>query len=344
MTDVFPPSNLGAADYWARQVTSRVKGLEKSQSVTKQFLAGDSRAFAASSGDLEEKSRRIEDALRIIPIFSQVNSRFSGFGVNTTWQTVTSNTITAPKPGRIIASGRTAVYDNGSVPTTGLFQWVFDPSLISSEYGPRIPTFHNGTDFAGGAASAGNPVYAPGDGVVSGKGYDAGRGNYITLYHGIYAPTSGGITTRYFHFQSPSPLSIGDPVTRGSTILGYVGNTGNSFGAHLHWETWVEGFEPSPSGYPSMDPRSFMIFFGGGGSGTLFYRHQSRLLVNGSASREFNTDWNRPWSLSYPLGGYSVPEGDNLVELQVRIPGTSGEEISADIRSYAYLLTKGVFG
>lgn len=66
-------------------------------------------------------------------------------------------------------------------------------------------------------------------------------GRYVVIDHG------GGIITLYAHLNSRS-VQAGDVVVKGQTI-GLVGNTGNSTGAHLHFEVKVNGGAVNPRSY-----------------------------------------------------------------------------------------------
>lgn len=115
-------------------------------------------------------------------------------------------------------------------------------------YGSRFhPIFHvymahKGLDFA---ASKGTPVYATGDGVVA-MAYTSGSyGNVIYLNHGH------NFETRYAHLSSFA-VNGGDRVKRGQ-VIGYVGNTGNSVSAHLHYEVLVDGQHVNPINFFQRD-------------------------------------------------------------------------------------------
>lgn len=137
----------------------------------------------------------------------------------------------------------------------GRFQWPFSLSLVTSEYGPRDTGFHEGIDFAGGAASLGNPIPCAGDGTVADSVIlHAGWGNYVRVVHTLSSGSQ--VSTLYAHMNQPPSVQVGDAVTKGQT-LGYVGNTGNSFGAHLHFETWAGTTFGS-----HMNPRNFMDQYG----------------------------------------------------------------------------------
>ena len=83
---------------------------------------------------------------------------------------------------------------------------------------------HTGVDWA---APTGTPILAGGDGTVEMVGREGGYGNYIRIRH------SNGFTTAYGHLsQYASGLRPGLHVKQGQ-VIGYVGSTGRSTGAHL---------------------------------------------------------------------------------------------------------------
>jgi len=112
----------------------------------------------------------------------------------------------------------------------------------SSPYGSRRtyepnPTVsaHEGEDFS---APAGTPVTAPAAGVVVLAEPLFVRGNAVVLDHG------SGVFTGYWHLQELA-VRPGDRVEPGQ-LLGRVGSTGLSTGAHLHWELRVNGVPVDP--------------------------------------------------------------------------------------------------
>jgi murein DD-endopeptidase MepM/ murein hydrolase activator NlpD len=119
----------------------------------------------------------------------------------------------------------------------------------SSDFGMRYDPYfhvwqlHAGTDFA---APTGAPIFAAASGRVVRAGWNGGYGNYTCIYHGQLANGSG-IATCYAH-QSSIGVSVGEQVSRGE-VIGRVGTTGASTGAHLHFEVRIDGTPVNPLGY-----------------------------------------------------------------------------------------------
>ncbi len=101
--------------------------------------------------------------------------------------------------------------------------------------GSEYTYFHSGIDFGGGT---GADVISPANGKVVYTGQLEIRGNATIIDHGW------GIYTGYWH-QSEVFVQVGDIVTEGQ-VIGKVGNTGRSSGAHLHWEVWAGGVQVEP--------------------------------------------------------------------------------------------------
>ncbi len=116
-------------------------------------------------------------------------------------------------------------------------QWPVDPSSpVASGFGYRVPpcagcsSFHQGTDFDPGR---GTPIAAVADGVVTEVGNPSGTlGVYAIIRHSIDGVTFSSL---YGHMELGSlRLAVGQTVTRGQ-LVGLVGDTGASTGAHLHF-------------------------------------------------------------------------------------------------------------
>ncbi len=102
-------------------------------------------------------------------------------------------------------------------------------------YGGAFNSYHAGVDFRAGT---GMPVRAPAAGTVILSEPLLVRGNAVMVDHGW------GLITGYWHL-SRNDVTVGQRVAQGD-ILGRVGNTGLSTGAHLHWEVWVDGQAVDP--------------------------------------------------------------------------------------------------
>ncbi|MFR6436936.1 MAG: murein hydrolase activator EnvC family protein [Peptoniphilaceae bacterium] len=127
---------------------------------------------------------------------------------------------------------------------TGEFYWpVPGHHRITSPFGYRIHPIlkyrklHTGVDIG---APNGTPVVSAGSGTVIASRFMSGYGNCIMIDH-------GGKVTVYAHLSSRA-VSPGQSVSAGETI-GYVGSTGMSTGAHLHFEVRVNGAVQNPLNY-----------------------------------------------------------------------------------------------
>jgi murein DD-endopeptidase MepM/ murein hydrolase activator NlpD len=113
---------------------------------------------------------------------------------------------------------------------------------ITGAFGEARPGhMHAGIDISAGS---GTPIHAADAGrvvLMQGVGASGGYGNYTCIQH------TATMSTCYAH-QSRFGTSLGAKVSQGQ-VIGYVGNTGHSFGAHLHFEVRVNGRPVSPLGY-----------------------------------------------------------------------------------------------
>lgn len=114
---------------------------------------------------------------------------------------------------------------------------------VTSTFGMRrhpilgYARMHSGIDFA---APMGSPILATADGVVADAGWAGGHGRRVMVNH------ESGLQTSYSH-MSRIAVTRGTPVRRGD-VVGYVGSSGLSTGAHLHYEVHQGG--------RAVDPRS----------------------------------------------------------------------------------------
>ncbi len=138
------------------------------------------------------------------------------------------------------------------------FVWPEPQASISQPFGPSrlgleppyagFPHFHTGIDLV---EPFGSQVYAADDGVVALVGSStSGYGKYVVIAH------SGGLDTLYGHL-STALVSVGQSVSQGQPI-GLEGSTGNSTGAHLHFELRINQKPVDPAPYlPPGGPSAF---------------------------------------------------------------------------------------
>ncbi len=132
-------------------------------------------------------------------------------------------------------------------------------------YGPRdlgSSDFNNGTDF--GTNGATPPLFALQSGEIVRWGYEGAWGNQLVVETGIPVPGMEGETYKYLyaHMSSyASGLSSGDTVRAGQ-LVGNVGNTGNSFGEHLHLTICTTMECTSGNAAGSTDPIPFLASVG----------------------------------------------------------------------------------
>ncbi|MCH5300371.1 MAG: peptidoglycan DD-metalloendopeptidase family protein [Ruminococcus sp.] len=111
--------------------------------------------------------------------------------------------------------------------------------IVTTEFGDNG---HSGIDIACNGSAYGLPIVAAQDGTVNivnrTDEWGSGWGYYIMIDHG------GGFATLYAHC-SVIVTDAGKEVKKGQ-IIGYIGNTGRSFGAHLHFECWYNGERYNP--------------------------------------------------------------------------------------------------
>ena len=122
---------------------------------------------------------------------------------------------------------------------------------ISAPYGIRTYRMHRGVDL-GLCHGEDRTIVAAFKGVVvkvRNQGRRKGYGKYVILDHG------NGLTTLYAHLASWQ-VNVGDTLQAGDTI-GVGGNTGRSFGAHLHFEMRFNGNYIDPATVFNFEEGSF---------------------------------------------------------------------------------------
>jgi murein DD-endopeptidase MepM/ murein hydrolase activator NlpD len=91
---------------------------------------------------------------------------------------------------------------------------------------------HTGVDWA---TPYGTPIFASGNGVLEKVGWEGGYGKYVRVKH------NNGYETAYAHMSAfAKGMEPGKRVRQGQ-VIGFVGSTGQSTGAHVHYEILVNG-------------------------------------------------------------------------------------------------------
>lgn len=129
----------------------------------------------------------------------------------------------------------------------GQLRWPLQiAGTISSRFGSRTSptqgasTNHRGIDIA---VAEGTPIVASAAGTVVTATYSASAGNYIMIYHG------NSLYTVYMH---ASKLAVGEEAqVKQGDVIAYVGSTGVSTGAHLHFGVSINGNYVDPLNYVS---------------------------------------------------------------------------------------------
>lgn len=126
----------------------------------------------------------------------------------------------------------------GSLPPSGM---PVSSRAVTSRFGMRQHPLlrglrmHSGVDLA---APMGSPVVAAADGVVAFANWNGSYGLLVRVEHG------GGFESRFAHL-SRILVAPGQKVTKGQ-LVGLVGSTGRSTGAHLHYEVRKNGLAIDP--------------------------------------------------------------------------------------------------
>ena len=171
-------------------------------------------------------------------VLSYLTSVFSEHGYNETGGWVKNRT----------RNWKSYVPYKGSLPVFDItdFQLPANGKLTSLYgYRPKFGRFHRGIDFA---LNIGDTVCSALPGVVTLIGYEnGGYGRYVIVTH------SGGMETLYGHLTA-SMVSIGQKLEAGE-VIGLAGNTGNSTGPHLHFETRYRGVAIDPISWFDLSER-----------------------------------------------------------------------------------------
>jgi hypothetical protein len=124
---------------------------------------------------------------------------------------------------------------------------------ITSRFGMRtmkgVTKLHKGIDLVAKTKSGSNAtdsITAHTGGTVYSVGYGESAGNYIKI------KTAPNVIMVYYHLRDRVAFRVGDRIKKGQ-VIGYMGSTGNSTGAHLHFGIQVDGNWIDPEPYLNKD-------------------------------------------------------------------------------------------
>ena len=155
--------------------------------------------------------------------------------------------------------------------TTSNWQWPMNGYWVTQAFNSKSNSssrpYHCGIDIK----SSNTNVYAAASGTVVYKGYSSGNGYHVVFAHNLNGTT---VKTLYSHLSNYNSCpAVGQYVAKGS-MIGVMGNTGNSTGSHLHFAIYT-GSSNNPYGYASYSG-SNKISYGG----CVFY-NPSSVISNG---------------------------------------------------------------
>ena len=240
---------LGAVEQSSGSIVDRVREQREQTRATFEFVRETRDEIAAREAELrslqaqlaaeqDALSRAISDQETQLASIRNTEERLEG-GVARLQDEIAAR-LAAAQAAQPDQSG-VAPLPAGPVPgesSSGLI-WPVEGAL-TSPFGMRWGRLHAGIDIA---APGGTPIMAAADGSIAfaqSEAESGGYGNYTCIDHG------SGVSSCYAH-QSAFETTSG-AVEQGQ-VIGYVGNTGNSFGDHLHFEVRVSGEPVDPMGY-----------------------------------------------------------------------------------------------
>lgn len=213
------------AEIAARKANEAKAGLELQQAQVKSVaderatllsrVRGDREAIEVETQGLEARSAALAEEIRKAQADAAATQASSSSGGG------------SPAPQGTVS--RQASAQGFIWPTSG---------VLTSNFGWRWGRMHQGIDIGAGT---GTPIASAAPGTVIIAGWNGGYGQMVVVDHG------NGVSTAYAHMSSMS-VGVGAAVGQG-TILGAVGNTGNSTGPHLHFEVRINGGAVDPLPY-----------------------------------------------------------------------------------------------
>jgi murein DD-endopeptidase MepM/ murein hydrolase activator NlpD len=217
-------------------VASKDRDLLDQLGAAKEDLMAQQRAVQAANARTIERKQQTEDRLAALQR-SRADKERAAAAVEQRRQDVLKEIDAAAKSEaeltKIINARSGAVVGDSGATSSGCIWPV--RGVVTSEFGTRWGRLHAGIDIG---APVGTAVWASKSGQVIFVGQQGGYGNVIIVAHG------NGLTTLYGHL-SRIGVSEGLQVRQGQ-VIGASGNSGQSTGPHLHFETRISGSPRNP--------------------------------------------------------------------------------------------------
>lgn len=198
-------------------------------------LKASSQDLIARQAPIDKKLKAV-DSLALQAQIKAEQSEFPAFDLYPSWNKVSVHNYAGAK------IPDTFVFD-----LTG-FSMPARSNRVTSKFGPRGRRMHKGIDIK---VQTGDTIYAAFDGkirLVRNQGRRVGYGLYVVIRH------DNGLETVYGHLSKH--LVKEDQLVRSGEPIGLGGNTGRSYGSHLHFETCFLGITINPAllfDFPNQD-------------------------------------------------------------------------------------------
>lgn len=127
---------------------------------------------------------------------------------------------------------------------------------ITSPFGPRPGGFHRGVDIGKGTRTGNVPIVSVADGVVMRSYYSTSYGNCVFIEHDIRGQKYESV---YAHMAYFPLVRVGQKVKKGQ-VIGYMGETGDADGPHLHFELYKDAWSYHNSNGKCLNPVLYIPF------------------------------------------------------------------------------------
>lgn len=213
--------------------------------------AADSAAKAETELSASERDKLMEEDLKLVAAQSAKLKKEAEEATRHLEEARKAAAAAAAGSGNVSADDLSAE-DVSNLTSTGGSMPIKSNYRVGASFGATgsWSRYHTGQDFP---APTGTPIYAAASGVVLSSTAGGWAGTNVVIQH------SNGGSTLYAH-MSRKVVSPGTTVKAGQ-LIGYVGTTGRSFGAHLHFEYYKPGVTPGDV-YSASNPVAFLRSLG----------------------------------------------------------------------------------